>query len=56
MRHLQVIVRVPDSISNSEARDYIIAELKAAGGCRRLDDPLFEGLEVIDVKPVKLVL
>lgn len=54
MRYLQVIVEVPDDVTIAEAREYIQSELKAAGGCRRPDDPLFSGLQTVNIKSVRL--
>lgn len=53
MRYLQVIVEVPDDVSIAEAREYIRSELKAAGGSRGIDDPLFSGLQTISIKSVR---
>lgn len=54
MKYIQVIVKRPDYVSLQEAKEYIIKELAAAGGCRHVDDPLFNGLEVFSVKPIRI--
>jgi len=54
MKYIQVIVKRPDDVSLNEAKEYIIKELASAGGNRRIDDPLFSGLEVFSVKPIRL--
>lgn len=40
----------PASVTRAELRDYIITELRAAGGLRDPIDPLFGGLRVVSVK------
>jgi len=54
MKYMQVIVKRPEHVPLIDAKDYIIKELASAGGCRRTDDPLFEGLEVVSVKPIRV--
>ena len=54
MKYIQVIIKRPEHISLEDAKAYIIQELKAAGGSRRIDDPLFDGLEVFSVKPIRV--
>ena len=49
-RYLQVLVEVPADVPISEAREYIQSELKDAGGCRHLEDPLFKGLKVTKIR------
>lgn len=56
MKYIQVIVKRPENIPLIEAKNYIIRELASAGGCRRTDDPLFYGLEVVSVKPIRVEL
>lgn len=56
MKHLQVTIRVSSDIPLEEAKAYIIKELASAGGSRPPDDPLFHGLEVLEIKTIKLVL
>ena len=54
MKYIQVIVKRPENVPLEEAKQYIIKELAAAGGSRRTDDPLFYGLEVFSVKPIRV--
>jgi hypothetical protein len=54
-RFLTVVVRVPRGASISETRDYIRAELAAAGGQLRPEDPLFEGVEVVSISAARKV-
>jgi len=46
MRYIIATIELPDSITFTDAKRYIIDELAAAGGSRRTDDPLFNGLKV----------
>lgn len=41
-------------VSPTSASGYVRDELRAAGGQRRPEDPLFNGLRVITIKAVKL--
>jgi hypothetical protein len=52
-RYLEVKVEVPADVPIQEAKDYIRSELKAAGGQRRPEDPLFQGLEVKTIRSVR---
>jgi hypothetical protein len=53
VRYLQVLVEVPADVPIWAARTYIESELRAAGGCRHPEDPLFEGLQVKTIRSVK---
>ena len=52
-RFLQVLVEVPPGVYVDEAKEYIRDELRAAGGQRRPEDPLFHGMEVLEVRSVR---
>ena len=39
------VMKLSSAISRKDLADYISSELKAAGGCRPTDDPLFGGIE-----------
>lgn len=53
VRFVNVVVAIPDDVRVADAKEYIQMELKAAGGCRRPEDPLFEGLEVVQITSCK---
>lgn len=52
-RYLQVLIEIPGDVTIADAKEYVVNELKSAGGCKHPDDPLFHGLEVVSVKSVR---
>lgn len=56
MKYIHVIVERPEHIPLDDAKEYIIKELASGGGCKRPDDPLFNGLKVFTIRPIRVSL
>jgi len=54
-RYVIATIEVPDRATIAETIQYVVEELKAAGGCRRSDNPLFESIAVVSIGSTKLV-
>ena len=48
------ILRTEGNPTNRELKDYIITEVEAGGGCRTIDDELFEKKILSNVKVKKV--
>jgi len=50
IRMIELVVEVDRYVTHAELGQYVVTELAAGGGCRRPDDPLFDGIRVVEMK------